>query len=130
MRGGDVIVSSCVSSRADVLGGDAAPQGNVLRQARLLQRPAVTDGPPRPFPLCGLRPPPPRFWISSPHLTPPPPVRVSVSFVRETERILAVTSVTDGRRSDFFLQYVETSAWKKTPETFQRRRRVIGPGRG
>lgn len=28
--------------RADVLGGDAAPQGNVPRQARLLQRPAVT----------------------------------------------------------------------------------------
>lgn len=32
----------CVFSRADVLGGDAAPQGNVLRQARLLQGPAVT----------------------------------------------------------------------------------------
>lgn len=37
----------CVFSRADVLGGDAAPQGNVLRQARLLQGPAVTDRQPR-----------------------------------------------------------------------------------
>lgn len=34
--------SLCVCSRTDVLGGDAAPQGNVPRQAWLLQRPAVT----------------------------------------------------------------------------------------
>lgn len=35
------IFSYFVFSRADVLGGDAASQGNVLCQARLLQRPAV-----------------------------------------------------------------------------------------
>ena len=33
----------CVSSGADLLGGDAAPQGDVFSKARLLQRPAVTD---------------------------------------------------------------------------------------
>lgn len=44
-------------SGADVLGGDAAPQRNVLRQVRLLQRPAVTDGQPRPPTTAGSTPP-------------------------------------------------------------------------
>lgn len=70
--------SLCVCSRTDVLGGDAAPQGNVPRQAWLLQRPAVTGAvlqsqqslswsptPPwlLPHPTLALAPPPSFVWV-------------------------------------------------------------------
>ena len=75
----------CVFSGADVLGGDAAPPGNVPRQARLLQRPAVMDRPrppitansaPKPHPPPGSVFPSQHLYISGNPSPPRPPAWV------------------------------------------------------
>lgn len=81
--------SLCVCSRTDVLGGDAAPQGNVPRQAWLLQRPAVTGAVLHSQQSLSWSPAPP--WLL------PLPLILCECFLCEREKLFSIITKKDWR---------------------------------